>query len=400
MRDNCLICFYQPLSKVFSLGMQPLANKYPVASTIAQEHYFPLDVLYCNNCKNVQLGHFVSRDVLFQEYFYLSSVNKGLVRHFEALAKDLADARFVVDVGSNDGILLKPLKAEGVRAIGVEPSINVSKIAISQGLDTIVRFFDKECVEAIIRTHGKPDRIIASSVFTHVAAPHEFVTCARDLLADDGTLIIEVEYIGDFIDHIHFERFYFDRIFYYSIHSLTALCAEHHLKIIDVRKIASHGGSLQVHIQHQSSGVEPSERVREQLDREATHLSAAALQDFGIKSAHHASALRELLTQLSHDGARVAGYGAPARVSTICNFAGIGPSHLRYIVDDSPLKQNKLSPGTHIPIVNATFLEDSPVDVLIVFAYEYLDDILQKTGRRYTYYTPIPPSKISVEPSG
>lgn len=397
MSENCLICLRDSLAPVISLGNQPLANKYPTNATVGHEQFFSLDVLFCEHCKNVQLGLIVSREVMFQEYFYLSSVNQRLVRHFEALAVDLAEAKFVVDIGSNDGILLKPLREAGIRAVGVEPSVNVSRIAIEKGLETVVRFFDKECVESIIAKHGKPDRIIASSVFTHVATPHDFAECARDLLADDGTLIIEVEYIGDFIDNLHFERFYFDRVFYYSIHSLKALFERHGLRIVDVRKIAPHGGSLQVHLQHQHRAAKPSERVQQQLEREVGHLTSGALVEFGSESQRQAAALRDRLEDFAQAGVPVAGYGAPARVSTICNFAGIGPNHLRYIVDDSPLKQRKLSPGTHIPIVPVSTLSEDPVDVLLVFAYEYIEDIIAKTGRAYEYYTPIPPRKLPVD---
>ncbi len=138
----CLLCDHKDLVEFLDLGHQPLANKYPAASDLENEDFFPLMMLFCPRCKNVQLGTQVSRRRMFEDYYYLSSVNGALVRHFETLAGKLADARFVVDVGSNDGILLQPLKDRGVNALGVEPSINVSKIANDLGLRTVTAFFD------------------------------------------------------------------------------------------------------------------------------------------------------------------------------------------------------------------------------------------------------------------
>src|SRR5947207_2092155 len=140
---KCDLCLSNKATLVLDLGKQPLANKYPKGDKdFKKEDFFPLTVFFCTNCKNVQLGTMVSRERMFEDYYYLSSVNPGLVRHFEALAEKLRGAEFLVDIGSNDGILLKPLKALGVKAIGVDPSINVGKIANDAGLETIVAFFD------------------------------------------------------------------------------------------------------------------------------------------------------------------------------------------------------------------------------------------------------------------
>src|SRR5262249_8609037 len=157
----------------------------------------------------------------------------GLVRHFERLAKKLEGARFVVDVGSNDGILLKPLKQLGIKAIGVEPSINVSKIANDQGMTTLCAFFDADTAAQLEKSYGKPDVIVASSVFTHLENPHAFIDAVRMLLDDGGRFLIEVEYIGNILRNIQFERFYLDRIFYYSLTSLKHLFESHHMIITD-----------------------------------------------------------------------------------------------------------------------------------------------------------------------
>src|SRR3989344_4471107 len=286
---------------------------------------------------------------MFEDYYYLSSVNQGLVRHFTALAGTLAGRKLVVDIGSNDGILLKPLKALGVRAIGVEPSINVSKIANDAGLDTITSFFDAATAEKIKKEHGPADAVVMSSVFTHLEDPHRCVEDVKALLEDGGDFIVEVEYIGHILDTVQFERFYLDRIFYYSLTSLKNLFEMHDMYIADVEKVDSYLGAFRDKL----------------IDYQSQHL-------------------------------RVGGYGAPARVATICNYGKIGPELIPFIVDDSPLKQNRFSPGTHIPIVPKTHLETAAPEVLVVFAFEYIDDIKKKTeGHGYRYLIPIPPREVS-----
>lgn len=390
----CQLCGHEHPVKFLDLGRQPLANKYPTQQQFATEDFFPLEVFFCERCKNVQLGTMVSRERMFEDYYYLSSVNLGLVRHFESLAGKLAGARFVVDVGSNDGILLKPLKAMGIRAIGIEPSINVSKIANDAKLTTICSFFNDAAAAAVERDHGKPDVIVASSVFTHLDNPHQFIETVLKLLSEDGRFIIEVEYIGNIVRTVQFERFYLDRIFYYSLTSLKHLFERHGMAITDVAHIEPHGGSLQVTIQRQSANVKPSERVTAQLREEDQTLTVERLSAFRKDVESQIAAFRDVLAGHKKAGRAVGGYGAPARVSTICNYGKIGPDMIAFTVDDSPLKQNKFTPGTHIPIVTRDYLEAHRPDILVVFAYEYLDDIRKKTGGSYRYLLPIPPREV------
>src|SRR3989338_4896277 len=213
---KCFLCNFEGTKEFLNLGQQPLANKYPTGEAeFKTEDFFQLSVFFCPQCKNVQLGTVVSRERMFEDYYYLSSVNPGLVRHFEDFAKKLTGSNFVVDIGSNDGILLKPLKELGVKAIGVDPSINVGKIANDQGLTTIVSFFNDETAETIKKQYGKPDVVVASSIFTHLENPHQFIEAVKNLMTLDGDFIIEVEYIGNILKDVQFERFYLDRVFYY-----------------------------------------------------------------------------------------------------------------------------------------------------------------------------------------
>ena len=392
---KCALCHYNQTVEFLNLGRQPLANKYPTGEAeFKTEDFFPMAVFFCPQCKNVQLGTIVSRERMFEDYYYLSSVNPGLVRHFEDFAKKLTGANFVVDIGSNDGILLKPLKELGIRAIGVDPSINVGKIANDAGLETIVAFFDSATAEHITKKYQKSDMIVASSIFTHLEDPHQFLEGVKKLMTNDSKFVIEVEYIGDILSKVQFERFYLDRVFYYSLTSLKNLYEKHGLKLIDVERIEPHGGSIRVTACNADQPLEPSGAVVELLEEEKTKLTTEALKEFRALVDSHIAAFRDKLLDYKKSNLRVAGYSAPARVATICNYGNIGPTLIEFIVDDSPLKQNRFSPGTHIPIVTKDHLEQNKPDVLVVFAYEYLDDIKKKTNGGYRYLIPVPPREV------
>lgn len=393
---KCLLCHQNKLVEFLNLGKQPLANKYPATeAAFKTEDFFPLAVFFCTNCKNVQLGTIVSRERMFEDYYYLSSVNLGLVRHFEQLAKNLSKAKFVVDIGSNDGILLKPLKARGVKAVGVDPSINVGKIANDAGLTTLVSFFNDETAETIKKQYGKPDVVVASSIFTHLEDPHQFIEAVKNLMTADGDFVIEVEYIGNILKDVQFERFYLDRIFYYSLTSLKHLFEAHGMYIADVEKIEPHGGSIRVTARNKGKSNVAPEKVAGLLKDEEVALNPKKLKEFKKKVETYIKAFRDKLVEYKKLKLKVAGYGAPARVATITNFGKIGPELIGYIIDDSPLKQNRWSPGMHIPIFPKEYLEKHRPNVLVVFAYEYFDDIKKKTkDGNYRYLIAIPPREV------
>lgn len=351
-----------------------------------------MKVFFCTICTNVQLGELITRERMFEDYYYLSSVNEGLVKHFNTLAEKLKDAKLVVDIGSNDGILLRPLKKLGVPVVGIDPSINVGKIANDEGLTTIVSFFNPESVEQVTTEYGKPDVIVCSSTFTHLEDPHTFIEDVKDLMSEDGRFIIEVEYLGDILKNIQFERFYFDRPYYYSLTALVKLFESHDMHVADVEHIEPHGGSLRVTVKH-GKGTGSGE-VLGALREEKVSLTIPQLLDFRITADQCVTDFKKKLEEYKADGIRVAGYTSPARVSTITNYGDIGTDLIPFIVDDSPLKQGRTSPGKHIPIVTKEYLETNQVDLLIVFAYEYIDDVKNKTGNAYRYLVPIPPREV------
>ena len=393
---KCDLCNNE-IKEFLDLGNQPLANKYPKKEEFKDEDYFPLKVLFCESCKNVQLGHKVSRERMFENYFYLSSVNEGLVRYFEGLAEELKDSDFVLDIGSNDGILLRPLRSLGVDCLGIDPSFNVGKLANDEGLTTIVSFFNSDCVDKIIKDYRKPDCVVCSSTFTHLDSPHDFIKNLKNLMTEEGKFIVEVEYVGNFIKNIQFERFYLDRIFYYSVTSLKSLFEQYDMDIVDVEEIDVHGGALKVTIYNNSQNKQLTQRAKDWLKKEELELTVEILSGFKDIVKENINLFKNKLQEYKSNGLKVCGYGSPARLSCICNYGQIDENLIKFSVDDSPLKCGRFTPGTHIPIVSKEELEKYDPDLIIMFAYEYFEDIKRKLNKPYKFLLPIPPKEIEKE---
>jgi methylation protein EvaC len=387
---NCIVC-NNKLESTFSLGLQPLANKYPNnQSDLNNEFKAEMKVYFCEDCGYASVPCSVDRNVFFEDYYYLSSINKELNNHFTDLAEEIYQKKFnfVVDIGSNDGILLRPLKERGIKFLGVDPSENVSKIANDNGLTTIVGFFDEFIVKHIHDEYGRPDLITASSVFTHLNDPLIFLKNVKELLQPNGRLIIEVEYLKKIVSDFAFERFYFDRPHYYSLKSLSKMGAKYGFNIEDAEIINVHGGSLKVTFILGDPDLKNS-NVEKLLKQEAAYLNTVNLLSKFNEFRSSCINMKNAIHEFKDMGLTVSGYGCPARFSTITNFSGLSTTDISHVVDDSPLKQGRLSPGMHIPIVSYN-LDEKP-DVYIVFAFEYISSIKEKVGvLKRGYFKPVP----------
>ena len=387
---NCIVCHTQ-FAPTFSLGPQPLANKYPKSQSDKDNEFkVEMNVYFCEDCGYANVPCSVDRSVFFEDYYYLSSVNEELNNHFIDLAEEIYQKKFnfVVDVGSNDGILLRPLKERGVKFLGVDPSENVSKIANDNGLTTIVGFFDEMMVEHIVNDYGRPDLITASSVFTHLDDPLSFFENVKNLLQPNGRLIIEVEYLHKIVSDFAFERFYFDRPHYYSLKTLAKMGAKYGFNIEDASIVNVHGGSLKVTFVLGAVDLIHS-NVEKLLEHEAAHLNTSTFLSKFNDFRTGCENMRKAIHEFKGKGFSVAGYGCPARFSTISNFSGLSAADISHVVDDSPLKQGRFSPGRHIPIVS--YHPEEKPDVYIVFAFEYIASIKEKVGSlRVGYFKPVP----------
>ncbi len=401
---NCGVCGGRELVKFLSLGNQPLANSF-IRHADAQEGepFYPLDLVFCKDCTLVQLSEesMVPREILFKEYIYASSTSATFRKHFEQLASKLAaDIRLdkrslVIDIGSNDGVLVKPLKELGLQSVGVEPAANLAKIAQQAGLETINAFFHRETVRQIVAKCGNADVIAACNVFAHVGDLHAFVENVHVLLKDSGVFVIEVQYLFDMIKKLTFDNIYHEHVFYFTLRPLLNLFGRHGMRVFRVERIPTHGGSLRVYATKSDTPVENS--VFEVLAAEE-ECGLGRADTFGA----FASGVQEfraeivlLIRKIKSEGKHIAGYGAPAKASTLLNFAEIGRDYVSYIVDESPLKQGLLTPGTHIPVVSPRALDYERPDYVLILAWNFAEDILKKCEKYrqdgVRFITPLPP---------
>ena len=391
----CSCCSSNTLLKLIDLGAQPYANKYPDQNSFKDEFIGNLSIYICSNCFSAKTESMAPRDKMFEEYFYLSSINKELVEHFKKLSLVFPDNSKILDIGSNDGILLKPLieSKRNINALGIDPSINVGEIANKNGLPTVIGFFDSENAKFIKEKYGEFDYLVASSIFTHVENSDEFIQNVKFLMKEKGTFILEIEYIKNILNGLEFERFYFDRPFYFSIQGIKYLFEKHNLYINKIEHISPHGGSLRFYICNTDNN---SLSIEKSIKLEKEYFDNILSQNFHNKSQLEANKLRDFLINLKSNNKKVIGFGCPARFATITNFADISSDILPFVIDDSPIKQSKFTPGKHIPIVKRDFLYKFQPEIIIVFAYEYFESIFEFTAQfNAEHYKPIPLLKLN-----
>jgi SAM-dependent methyltransferase len=403
----CRLCGGGRLFHYLSLGAMPLANAFLRREDLgAPEPRIPLDVLLCEDCGLSQLREVVRPDVLFKQYLYVSSTSDLVVRHARWLARTLVDRHglgpedLVVEVASNDGCVLQAFRALGLRALGVEPAANIAALARAAGIETRNEFFDAKLGRTLRAEAGPARVIVARHVLAHVDAILDFVEGLRDLLAADGVIVVEVPYLVDLLENVEYDTIYDEHLSYFSLGVLRRLFARVDLEVFDVHRLAIHGGSVLVQVQHRAAGRPVAPIVGELLAREhALRLDARApYLAFAERVAHAGRRLRRVLAELEATGARIAGYGAAAKGNVLLNYCGIGPRTLDYIVDKSPLKHHLYTPGTHIPVFPVARLAEQPPDYLLILAWNFAEEIMgqqaafARAGGRFI--VPVPDVRI------
>jgi SAM-dependent methyltransferase len=401
---HCRICKSEDLVRFLSLGEQPPVDNFTDREHLHAEARYPLDVYFCQSCNLVQLLDVVSPEELFhQEYAYFSSASVPLVKHFESYARDLKNnflrpGDLVVDIGSNDGVLLQFLTDE-YRVLGVEPSDNVAAVARAKGIETITEFFTVPLAQKILREYGSAKVVTANNVFAHIDDVDEIVQSIKLLLSDDGVYIFEAHYLLDLIEKREFDTIYHEHLCYYSVKPLLELFKRFDMEVFDVQRVSAHGGSLRVFVRH------ISEKLVDKSVEELLLLGEkAGLHDLerftGFQK--EVEATREKLVSLVRgfrsEGKTVIGYGAPAKGNTLLNFCGFTADDLSYITDTTPQKIGLLTPGSHVPVVSPDILKTETPDYILLLAWNYKDFILEKEQdirvRGTKFIIPIPQVEI------
>jgi len=404
--SSCRVCKGMSLVKVFGLGPTPLANAFLTKNQIdLEEEFYPLDVYFCNNCSFIELGHVVSPDLLFSNYVYVSSTSQVFIDHFKNFAQDvfkkfnLKDP-LVIDIGSNDGILLIPFKKLGARVLGIEPAKRIANVARKEGVETISEYFSVSLAKKIVKQKGKAKVVTATNVFAHIDNLDEVIRGLQILLDKDGVFIMEAPYLIDFIQKRYFDLVYHEHLSYWSIATLKRLFQRFDMKVFDVKKAAVHGGSIRVFVANNKSKYKIQQNVEKFLKKEknAGLTDINTYKEYATKIEENKIKLLTLLQSLKIKGKKIVGFGAPAKGNTLLNFFSIGTETLDYIIDNNSWKQGLYSPGKRIPVVSPEVLKKDKVDYILILAWNFAESIM-KNNRQFSkggghFIIPVPKPKI------
>lgn len=407
MITTCRTCGNEKLETFLSLGSQPLANSFLKKEDLDKEEpKFPLEVCFCSNCALVQLTFVVPPELMFSNYVYVSSTSQTFRNHFLGMAETLTamfhldSSSLAVDIGSNDGLLLSGFKKFGVRTVGIEPAANIALSAQQNGIETINEFFSASTASKIVNEKGSVDIVTANNVFAHIHDIKSVVENVKKMLKDDGVFVIEAHYLFDMIEKMNFGAVYHEHLSHYTATALVNFFKKQEMAVFRIDRVPTHGGSLRVFVQ-KNSGKHPvdssvSNLLKEEENKGVQNKETYAL--FASKVLEIKDRLTTLLKELKDKGSVVAGFGAPAKMIPLLNFCSIGPSEIQFIVDENPLKQGLLTPGTHIPVVSMSELEKNLPDYLLILAWDFAEEIMRKTASLHSkgvkYIIPFPELRI------
>jgi len=387
-------------------GKMPIANGFLEKPT-GSEFFFDLVFVFCPTCFMAQLENTVKPEMMFNEhYHFISSTSKAMQEHFRKTAEAIIESAsgkndfLAVELGCNDGIMLRHVAAAGIKHVGIEPSSNVAQLARRNGVTVEECFFNRQTALEIAQKYGKADVICGANVMCHIEDINSVFEGVDALLKDDGALFFEDPYLGDIVRKSSFDQIYDEHVYYYSGLSVAELAKRHGLKLVDMQAQNVHGGSMRYYIEKGAARA-VNTRVEKYLSEEKA-LGLDRIEGYArFKESvdRICQDLKSTLMRLKAEGKRIAGYGATSKSTTVLNYAQIGPEILDYISDITPTKIDKFTPGMHIPVkAYGNFLNDN-VPYTLLLAWNHKEEILKKedayrkNGGKFITYFP----KVSIE---
>lgn len=379
---------------VLELPATPPANEF-LKKPVEQE-CFPLRLQLCGSCGHLQLADVVDPKRLFENYVYVSGTSQVFVDHFASYAKDVAGRTglskesLIVDIGSNDGTLLKQFRTMGHgRLLGIEPAGSIAYQAKQESIPTLVGFFSRRMAMEIRDTEGAAGLVTANNVFAHAEDLEEIALGVKDLLAPDGVFVFEVSYLRDVVEKTLFDTIYHEHLSYHTVGPLLNLLARSGLQLFHAERVGSHGGSLRVYAGRMMEfpSKEADSLINEEQEMGLFH--PEIYEGLGKKIAAQGAKLRERIKGWKAAGKRIAGYGAPAKLTTLMYAFGLEGKDFEFIMDDSPWKEGLYTPGMHIPVRRSftmyesrkeLTLNEEKIDVCVVFAWNFFDSIMHKNA--------------------
>jgi len=386
----CAFCDSTSMDPIMDFGDVALAGAFLTENRFFNEKKYPLRLYFCRDCYAVQVIDKVDPSVLFADYFYFSSSIKTLRDHFAEYAEEVC-SRFlvpkdatIVEIGCNDGVLLRPLAEQNIRTIiGVDPASNVVNTIKDPRITIINDFFGPVVAAKIIDSYGYVDMVVANNVYAHVPDIQGLTQAISDVLKPDGIFVFEVHYLGRVINELQYDMVYHEHLYYYSLVSAINHFKRYSMVVFDVKAVSTHAGSMRFYIC--KSGGKHASKISEEVDRlliEERKLGFDKYKTF----AHFAEQvvvrklkLMNLLTTIKNEGKTIAGYGASGRANTMIQYCGIDHTLLDYMIDDAPAKNGFFTPGSHLKIYPSSVLnQNNPPDYVLVFAWSFFKEIFGK----------------------
>jgi SAM-dependent methyltransferase len=388
--DSCRVCAATMRHTLVDLGMIPLCQSYTESRHLVRgETFYPLHANVCMECQYVGVPEYVTAQEIFTEYAYFSSVSESWVQYVRDSANSLIhefglDATsLVVEMASNDGYFLQFFAQRGVPVIGVEPAANVAKVANDKGIFTLPKFFNSETA-GDLRVAGKAaDLLLAYNSLDHVPDLNDVLRGMKLLLQARGVIQIEVPYLRSLVDGKQFDTVYHDRFSYFSLLPLHRAFACNGLRVFDVVRIPTHGGSLRLRACHADNSARPDLPSVAALlaEEEACGLkSAEYYADFMQQVVATKHDLLAFLVGLKRDGKSIVGYGVAAKANVFLNYCGVRNDFLDYLVDRSPYKVGKYAPGTRLPILDVDQIRVTRPDYVLILPWNIKDEIVRQVS--------------------
>ncbi len=384
-RNQCRLCDSKNLVMAVPLKPTPVAEKYLSEEELNNDELFcPLDLFMCKDCGHIQLLDIVEPNFLYSDYTYSSGRSKGLVDHFEKYADDIckkylpSENNLVVDIGSNDGTLLKFFKKQKLRVLGVDPANEIAQKATKEGIETIPKFFDKQLANEIIEKYGKVKIVTANNAFAHMDNLREIMEGIKILMNENSIFVFEISYLLDVIQKVLLGTIFHEHHSYHSIIPLVKFFDKFDMEIIDVSRNNIQGGSLIGVVQFKNGIYKKNDSVTEilQLENENKICEIETFKIFSENLKNTKKNIKELIQNIQNDKKIIAGFGAARSGTTLISQMEIGKS-IKYIVDDNQSKQGKYSPGDHILVRPTSYMYENFPDYMIILAWVHSKNIIK-----------------------
>lgn len=377
---SCRACGSDALNLLVDFGPMPLAGGFMLPVDVANRNVsYPLRLARCADCTLMQILDSVPPEIIFSQYSYITSATRTMLEHYTQMGAKIVESfsakdKLIVEFGCNDGVFLRSVLRAGAHAIGVDPSDVARRASEREGWRLFNTYFNEEVARQIRREYGCAKIVAGNNVFAHVDDLHAVLRGVVALLEEDGVFIIEVYYQGDLISKTQFDTVYHEHVCYYSLTSLVLLLSQYDLKAVDVERLPTHSGSIRVTAARRTSSYAPSTRVDEMLAAEKT----IDVEDFVRRVLQYPARFQGFIEGLKKKGKTIGAYGAAGRMTVLVNYCGLGPQLLEYAVDMSPLRHGRLVPGVLLPIVPPSVFHENPLDYMIMSAWSYEAEILEK----------------------